>query len=296
MSKVFVIAETEGAARELCAGARTLAEEVVLCCVGVPAITGIADTCIHIDVPAGNVPDDAYSSVCEAFDAAAAKIVLVEQTVRMLSLAGRLAAHAEAAVITGVSSLEGGIASSLYFAGAGVREAKPVSEVAMYAINRGVFDGSEAKGSNAVEEVAFVAPPRAIAKVASEAIPPSDVDLNGADIVVGCGRGFSSEDELQRARDLANKVHGEVGCTRPLAEGLDWFPKEAYIGISGAMIAPKAYIAVGVSGQMQHTVGVSDAHTIIAVNKDRNAPIFRQCDLGFVGDLSVALPALVEAL
>ena len=98
------------------------------------------------------------------------------------------------------------------------------------------------------------------------------------------------------ARDLCAKVGAELGCSRPLAENVDWLPRNLYIGVSGLQLAPKAYIALGISGQMQHMVGVQGADTIIAVNKDQNAPIFKQCDYGLVGDIKTVLPALVAAL
>ena len=98
------------------------------------------------------------------------------------------------------------------------------------------------------------------------------------------------------ARDLAAKVNGEVGCSRPLAENVTWMPRNLYIGVSGLQLAPKAYIALGISGQMQHMVGVTSADTVIAVNKDANAPIFKQCDYGIVGDIYKVIPALIEKL
>ena len=94
----------------------------------------------------------------------------------------------------------------------------------------------------------------------------------------------------------ALKVGAELGCSRPLAENVGWLPRNLYIGVSGLQLAPKAYIALGISGQMQHMVGVQGADTIIAVNKDQNAPIFKQCDYGIVGDIYKVLPALIEAL
>ena len=107
---------------------------------------------------------------------------------------------------------------------------------------------------------------------------------------------FAEEADLQMARDLCAKVGAELGCSRPLAENVDWLPRNLYIGVSGLQLAPKAYIALGISGQMQHMVGVQGADTIIAVNKDQNAPIFKQCDYGIVGDIYKVLPALIEAL
>ena len=110
------------------------------------------------------------------------------------------------------------------------------------------------------------------------------------------GRGFAEEADLQLMRDVAAKLGGECGCSRPLAEGVDWMPREAYIGVSGMMLAPKMYLGIGISGQMQHMVGVNHAGTMFAVNKDKNAPIFKQCDYGLVGDLKDVLPKLAAAL
>lgn len=293
--KAFVIAETENAARELCAGARTLADEVVLTMVGAP-VAGAADKCLVVNVPEGAVADDAYLTVNAAFDAEGAGVVLAEPAPRILSLVGRLAAHLGTSAITDCQSIEGGVATSMYFGGAGVREAKATGDVAVYTVGAGTFDTASATGTDAVEELAWQAPANALAKTGSEELPPSDVNLQGADVIVGCGRGFAAEDDLQMARDLAAKVGGELACTRPLTEGVDWFPREAYLGVSGQIVAPKVYFALGLSGQMQHMVGVTKAGTIVAINKDKNAPVFKQCDLGLVGDLKTALPALTAAL
>ncbi len=88
----------------------------------------------------------------------------------------------------------------------------------------------------------------------------------------------------------------ELACSRPIAEGVKWLPTERYVGVSGATIKPDLYLAVGISGQIQHMVGVSGAKTIVAINKDKNAPIFGQADLGVIGDLYQVVPALIDAL
>ena len=297
MTKAFVIAESEAAARELCAGARTMADEVVLCVAGAPAVAGVADKCIHVEVPEANIIDDAYVTVNAAFAAEGASVVLAEAgSLPVLSLVGRLAAANGAAAIANAASFDGAAATSMYFGGAGTRTAKPAGDLAVYTVGAGVFDGAAATGTDAVEEAAFQAPAAAVVKTGAEALPPSDVNLAGADYVVGCGRGFGAEEELQVARDLAAKVGAEMGCSRPLAEGVDWFPREAYIGVSGAVVKPKVYFALGISGQMQHMVGCNGAGTVVAVNKDKNAPIFKQCDYGFVGDVKAVVPELTAAL
>ena len=98
------------------------------------------------------------------------------------------------------------------------------------------------------------------------------------------------------ARELCDKIGGGLGCSRPLTEGVDWLPRETYIGVSGLMLSPKVYVSLGISGQMQHMVGANRSGVIFAVNKDKNAPIFKQCDYGLVGDIVDVLPALNAAL
>lgn len=294
--KALVIAETPNAARDLCAGARTMADEVVLVAPGVEAVTGIADKAVRIDVPAGCSLDDAYASVNAVADAEAPAVVLVEPTRRMKVLAGRLAAHLGTAVVTDVIGFEGDLAATMYFGGVGRRKSRPVGDVAVYTAGAGVFGDAAATGTDVVEEAPFFAPERALRVVDAKDLPASDVNLPAADVVVAAGRGFAEEADLELMRDLAAKIGGECGCSRPLAEGVDWMPKEAYIGVSGLMLSPKAYVGIGISGQMQHMVGANRANAVFAVNKDRNAPIFKQCDYGLVGDLKTVLPALVAAL
>ena len=122
------------------------------------------------------------------------------------------------------------------------------------------------------------------------------VNLSAARTVVAVGRGLKAQADLALITDLATAVGGELACSRPLAEGVDWIAKERNIGISGQQIAPDLYVAIGISGQLQHMVGVRDAGVIVAVNSDKNALIFKQCDYGIVGDLYTVVPALTAAL
>lgn len=294
--KACVIAETPGAARALCAGARTMADGVVLIAPGVEAVTGVADKTIHLDVPVEFSFDDAYASVNTVVDAEAPAVVLVEPTRRMKTIAGRLAAHRGTAVITDVIEFDGDLATTMYFGGVGQRKSKATGSVAIYTVGAGVFDEAAAMGTDVVEEAPFIAPSHSLRVVGTKDLPKSDVDLVAADVVVAGGRGFAEEADLQLMRDTAAKLGGECGCSRPLAEGVDWMPREAYIGVSGVMLAPKVYLGIGISGQMQHMVGVNRAGTLFAINKDKNAPIFKQCDYGLVGDLKDVLPKLTAAL
>ena len=95
---------------------------------------------------------------------------------------------------------------------------------------------------------------------------------------------------------LAKALGGVVGCSRSVAADLKWLPEEHWVGLSGHRVKPKLYIAIGISGQVQHIAGIRDAKTIIAINNDPNAPIFKACDYGIVGDLYDIVPALTNAI
>jgi len=124
----------------------------------------------------------------------------------------------------------------------------------------------------------------------------SGVNLEAAEVVVGVGRGFKAKEDLKLAFELAKLLGGQVGGTRPIAADLKWLPEDAWIGISGKRIAPKLYIAIGISGAPQHMSGVSGSKVIVAVNKDKAAPIFKQADYGIVADLYKFIPALIDVL
>lgn len=294
--KALILAETEEAARELSVGARTVCDRVSLVAVGPHAFTGIADECFHIAVPEGCVADDAYPAVNAVFDGLDVQIVLAQCSAHMVSLIGRLASHTGNSVIAGAMSFEGSTATSLYYGGVGVRRAKPKGPYGFYTVDEGVFDGTQATGTDVVEEVPFQAPATAMRMISSDPVERTGADLSQARVIVSCGRGFTAEGDLQLARDLAGACGAELACSRPLTEAVRWFPRTSYVGVSGQTVSPDLYFAVGISGQMQHIVGCERSRCVIAVNKDKDAPIFGQCDLGIVGDLKAVLPALTEAL
>ncbi len=118
-----------------------------------------------------------------------------------------------------------------------------------------------------------------------------EVDITKADIVVSVGRGIKDQSNLPLLEDFASAVGGVLGCSRPVVDA-GWLPKDRQVGSSGKTVKPKLYIALGISGAFQHIVGMKAADTIIAVNKDPNAPIFNEADYGIVDDLFKVVPAL----
>lgn len=123
----------------------------------------------------------------------------------------------------------------------------------------------------------------------------ADVNIEDADILVAGGRGLGEAANFSLADDLAGALGGAVAATRAVVDA-GWFPYAGQIGQTGKTVAPKLYLALGISGAIQHKVGMQNSENIVAINKDPNAPIFEFCDLGVVGDLHTIAPKLTEAI
>jgi electron transfer flavoprotein alpha subunit len=123
----------------------------------------------------------------------------------------------------------------------------------------------------------------------------ADVNIEDADILIGGGRGLSKKENFELAEQLAESLGGAVAATRAVVDA-GWYPYAAQIGQTGKTVAPNLYLALGISGAIQHKVGMQNSENILAINKDQNAPIFEFSDLGVVGDLHKIVPKLTEAI
>lgn len=121
------------------------------------------------------------------------------------------------------------------------------------------------------------------------------VDLSKAEVIVAIGRGIKAKENIALAEKLAEALGGDIAASRPICDA-EWLPIDRQIGSSGQTVAPKLYIALGISGAIQHLVGMKNAGTIVAINKDPEAPIFDLADYGIVGDLFEAVPVLTEEI
>src|SRR5260221_10232872 len=121
------------------------------------------------------------------------------------------------------------------------------------------------------------------------------VDLSQAERIVSVGRGIKEQANIVIAQQLAEALGAEIAASRPICDA-GWLPMERQVGSSGQTVAPKLYLALGISGAIQHLVGMKGANTIVAINKDPDAPIFEIADYGIVGDLFEIVPAIIEAV
>jgi len=122
------------------------------------------------------------------------------------------------------------------------------------------------------------------------------VRLEDAKVIVSVGRGIGSKENIAKIEPLAKALNGEIAGSRPVCMDYGWLSEDRQVGLSGKKVSPKVYIALGISGQIQHIAGMRNSKTVIAINKDKNAPIFQECDYGIVGDIFTVVPKILEQL
>ncbi len=212
-------------------------------------------------------------------------------------IATRLAAELDYPMITEVVDIDKVddeiILKRQIIGGRGLAYYKLVTPITL-TVPRKKFQPSKLEKKPEVKEVSI---PEARIRIIEE-LPKEkgEVDIEAAEIVVGVGRGFKSKEDIQMALELAKLMGGELGCSRPIAADFHWLGEDRWIGISGKKIKGKLYFAIGISGAPQHIMAAGDAKIIAAINKDKNAPIFKYADYGVVADLYQFIPVLIERL
>jgi len=316
---ILVVAEQRGGALnratwETVAAAQETAQPVTIVVLG-SGVEGVASTLAAADVARVLVVDDPALAeyTADGFVQALRKVIEQEKPARVFlphtyqtrDFAPALAAAMQRPLVTDCVAIKGSGGSAAYVRP--VFQGKLQSDVAVEgdaphfvtfqigafradAVKKGGSPAATAKASVAIDAGAIRQKPEAPFKEAKQA-----VDLSQAERIVAVGRGIKGQEHLQLAQQLAQVMGAELAASRPICDA-GWLPMDRQIGSSGQTVAPKLYVALGISGAIQHLVGMKGSRTIVAINKDGEAPIFEIADYGIVGDLFEIVPAMVAEL
>jgi electron transfer flavoprotein alpha subunit len=241
----------------------------------------------------------AYSSViAQAAQSIGAKAVVISYTYTGKSIAGRLAVKLKAGLAAGASALPSSAnpftVRKKCFSGKGLTDVVITSEIKVVALNPNSYQVN-ATGADAVVENFNATLNDTDFKVQSKEIKKTSgkIALTEAELVVSAGRGLKAPENWTMVEQLATELGAATACSKPVAD-VGWRPHHEHVGQTGITIAPNLYIAIGISGAIQHLAGVSSSKVIVAINSDAEAPFFKAADYGIVGDAFEIVPKLIE--
>lgn len=231
------------------------------------------------------------------------EIVLVGSNKNGKDIASRLAGRLDAGCVIGCTNLylkdKKLTAERVVYSGNAIAVEQFNSKPSIVTIPSKVFDPltKDNKRTGDIVKKKFDVEKSASKVLKIQETQAGDVNVEDAEIIVSCGRGFKSKDDIKLVSELAEVLKGRtVGCSRPIAADLKWLSEDHWIGLSGHKVKPTLYVAVGISGQIQHIAGMRDSGIIVAINKDPEALIFKSADYGIIGDLYEVLPKLTSAV
>jgi electron transfer flavoprotein alpha subunit len=236
--------------------------------------------------------------LAEAVKITGAKLVIFSHNLNGRAIAPRLSAKLKAGLVTGAVSLpetnNGFVVKKNVFSGKAFAYIGLNTEIKIISLNPNSYPAFPGEGAAEVipMNIAVGAPrvsPRSIAKASG------DVPLTEAEIVVSGGRGLKGPENWGMIEELAKLLHAATACSRPVADA-HWRPHNEHVGQTGITIAPNLYIAIGISGAIQHLAGVNRSKVIAVINKDPEAPFFKAADYGIVGDAFEVVPKMIEAV
>ena len=290
-------------AAELAAQTGTTAEALIAGTISEDAsllgLQGIKKVHTLSDVSLNNLDAQVHTAVIsEAVEKTGATIVVFSNNSYGKSVAPRLSAKLKAGLVAGATALpdtsNGFVVRKSVFSGKAFANVGLLSAKKIISLNPNAFHIAD--GGQKAELVPFAASvPQPKVTVTGTEIVTGEVSLSEAEIVVSGGRGLKGPENWYLVTDLAHALGAATACSRPVADS-DWRPHHEHVGQTGLAIAPNLYIAIGISGAIQHLAGVNRSKTIVVINKDPEAPFFKAADYGIVGDAFEVVPKITEAV
>jgi electron transfer flavoprotein alpha subunit len=237
-------------------------------------------------------------AVEEAARATNAKIIVFSHNQTGRAVAPRVAAGLKAGIVTGAVALpdtaNGFVVKKSVFSGKAFANVNIKSDIKVISLNPNSYKVSAKEGNAEINQLSIDAKEGKV-KVTAVNIVKGEVPLTEAEIVVSGGRGLKGPENWGIVENLAHALHAALACSRPVADS-HWRPHHEHVGQTGIQIAPNLYIALGISGAIQHLAGVNRSKTIVVINKDPEAPFFKAADYGVVGDVFEVVPKLTEEI
>ena len=243
--------------------------------------------------------DEVFTHViAKAVTSTGAEVVIFSNNFNGKAIAPRLSVNLKAGLVSGAIALpeltNGFVVKKNVFSGKAFANVSIKSQVKIISLNANAYKVSEADGTAEVEELNIEIPAGRV-KVKEVNKVAGEVPLSEAEIVVSGGRGLKGPENWAIVTELAKALGAATACSRPVSDS-DWRPHHEHVGQTGLAIAPNLYIAIGISGAIQHLAGVNRSKTIVVINKDPEAPFFKAADYGIVGDAFEIVPRLTEAV
>ena len=227
-------------------------------------------------------------------------ILLINSTRLGKETAGRTAERLRAGCITdatGLNATDQDLVIDRYALGGNTISSEIIkTRKKVISILPGTFEPSPAGVPGIVETIDLKIPPRRVQILERRKKIGEAASIESAETLVCVGKGISKQEDLAIINELCASLKAELGCTRALSADYHWISEDRMVGISGKKCKPKLHISIGISGQIQHTVGILNSKLIVAINKDKDAPIFKIADYGVVGDLYQVVPKLAERI
>ena len=246
-----------------------------------------------------NLDAQVYAKVIEEnVKSTGAKVLVFSHNQTGKAVAPRVAAGLKAGIVAGAVALpdtsNGFVVKKSVFSGKAFANVSIASDIKVISLNPNSYKTIAGEGSAEVNQL-NVSVPASKVKITGVNKVSGEVPLTEAEIVVSGGRGLKGPENWGMVEDLAHALHAATACSRPVADS-NWRPHHEHVGQTGVQIAPNLYIALGISGAIQHLAGVNRSKTIVVINKDAEAPFFKAADYGIVGDVFEVVPKLTEEI